>query len=126
MTRASCAKRQFGRSRLKGDEHRGVPGKVIRRVGILNAAIDVGQQMRVLAEIVACAKPNARRLRRALDIGRLPRRFQPELQIWKHLARDDRIPRPNLQARPSLWAEPMGDWGDGDVRLVEIPSKSET
>src|SRR5947207_13565956 len=32
----------------------------------------------------------------------------------------------NLQARPSLWIEPIGDWGDGEVRLVEIPSKSET
>jgi periplasmic glucans biosynthesis protein len=31
-----------------------------------------------------------------------------------------------LQKRPSLWVEPMGDWGDGEVRLVEIPSKSET
>ena len=32
----------------------------------------------------------------------------------------------NLQARPSLWVEPIGDWGDGEVRLIEIPSKSET
>jgi periplasmic glucans biosynthesis protein len=32
----------------------------------------------------------------------------------------------NLQARPSLWIEPVGDWGDGEVRLVEIPTQSET
>lgn len=32
----------------------------------------------------------------------------------------------NLQARPSLWVVPKGDWGDGEVRLVEIPSQSET
>jgi glucans biosynthesis protein len=32
----------------------------------------------------------------------------------------------NLQARPSLWVEPVGDWGDGEVRLVEIPSQEET
>ena len=32
----------------------------------------------------------------------------------------------NLWARPSLWVEPMGDWGDGEVRLFELPSKSET
>ena len=32
----------------------------------------------------------------------------------------------SLQKRPSLWVEPIGDWGDGEVRLVEIPSKSET
>jgi glucans biosynthesis protein len=32
----------------------------------------------------------------------------------------------NLQARPSLWVEPIGDWGDGEVRLVEIPTQAET
>jgi len=32
----------------------------------------------------------------------------------------------NLQARPSLWVEPKENWGDGEVRLVEIPSQSET
>ena len=32
----------------------------------------------------------------------------------------------NLQARPGLWVEPKENWGDGQVRLVEIPSQSET
>ncbi len=32
----------------------------------------------------------------------------------------------NLQLRPSLWVEPIGDWGDGEVRLLEIPTQSET
>ncbi len=32
----------------------------------------------------------------------------------------------NLQERPGLWVEPVGDWGDGEVRLVEIPTQSET
>jgi periplasmic glucans biosynthesis protein len=32
----------------------------------------------------------------------------------------------NLQARPGLWIEPKDTWGDGEVRLVEIPSQSET
>jgi glucans biosynthesis protein len=27
--------------------------------------------------------------------------------------------------RPSLWIEPIGDWGPGEVTLVEIPSESE-
>lgn len=31
-----------------------------------------------------------------------------------------------LEDRPSIWVEPIGDWGDGEVRLVELPSKSET
>jgi glucans biosynthesis protein len=29
------------------------------------------------------------------------------------------------EARPSLWVEPKGDWGEGEVRLVEIPTPSE-
>ncbi len=28
--------------------------------------------------------------------------------------------------RPSLWIEPIGDWGDGAVQLVEIPTGNET
>ncbi len=31
-----------------------------------------------------------------------------------------------LERRPSLWVEPKAGWGDGEVRLVEIPSKAET
>ena len=31
-----------------------------------------------------------------------------------------------FQARPSYWIEPRGDWGDGGVELVEIPSDEET
>jgi glucans biosynthesis protein len=27
--------------------------------------------------------------------------------------------------RPSLWAEPIGDWGDGVVQLIEIPTREE-
>ncbi|WP_295550963.1 glucan biosynthesis protein [uncultured Pseudacidovorax sp.] len=27
--------------------------------------------------------------------------------------------------RPSLWVEPLGDWGDGSVQLVEIPTDDE-
>jgi periplasmic glucans biosynthesis protein len=29
------------------------------------------------------------------------------------------------ERRPSLWVEPIGDWGEGEIRLVEIPSKEE-
>ena len=28
--------------------------------------------------------------------------------------------------RPSLWVEPLGDWGEGAVQLVEIPTADET
>ena len=30
------------------------------------------------------------------------------------------------EKRPSLWAEPIGDWGQGDVELYEIPTQLET
>lgn len=31
----------------------------------------------------------------------------------------------SYEKRPSLWVEPVGDWGKGSVVLVEIPSQSE-
>ena len=31
----------------------------------------------------------------------------------------------HFEKRPSLWAEPIGDWGEGQVQLVEIPTKEE-
>lgn len=31
----------------------------------------------------------------------------------------------NYQQRPSAWVKPVGDWGKGQVELVEIPSDSE-
>ena len=32
----------------------------------------------------------------------------------------------SYERRPSLWIEPLGDWGDGAVELVEIPTDGET
>ncbi len=31
----------------------------------------------------------------------------------------------NYHARPSLWVEPLGKWGEGEVRLLELPTSSE-
>src|SRR3546814_17890680 len=31
----------------------------------------------------------------------------------------------NYDRRPSLWIEPLGDWGDGSVQLIEIPRSKE-
>ncbi len=31
----------------------------------------------------------------------------------------------NFEKRPSLWAEPIGDWGEGSIQLVEIPTNEE-
>ena len=30
------------------------------------------------------------------------------------------------ELKPSLWIEPIGDWGEGDLRLLEIPAEAET
>jgi glucans biosynthesis protein len=30
-----------------------------------------------------------------------------------------------FEKRPGLWVEPIGDWGDGAVHLIEIPTKEE-
>lgn len=30
-----------------------------------------------------------------------------------------------FELRPSVWMEPLGDWGPGSVQLIEIPSESE-
>src|SRR5208282_4084424 len=30
------------------------------------------------------------------------------------------------ELKPSLWIEPIGDWGEGDLRLLEIPAQAET
>jgi glucans biosynthesis protein len=31
----------------------------------------------------------------------------------------------HYERRPSLWVEPIGDWGEGGVQLLEIPTKDE-
>lgn len=31
----------------------------------------------------------------------------------------------HYERRPSLWVEPIGDWGEGQVQLIEIPTKDE-
>lgn len=32
----------------------------------------------------------------------------------------------NYQSRPSYWIEPLGDWGEGRVELIELATKDET
>jgi glucans biosynthesis protein len=31
----------------------------------------------------------------------------------------------HFERRPSLWAEPLGEWGEGSVQLIEVPTDSE-
>ena len=46
--------------------------------------------------------------------------LQRDREFGRFLDDDNRWER-----RPSLWIEPIGDWGEGTVSLVEIPSDSE-
>lgn len=34
-------------------------------------------------------------------------------------------PEAHYDLRPSYWVEPLGDWGKGDIQLVELPTKNE-
>ncbi len=43
----------------------------------------------------------------------------------KHGYADYQDAEANYQQRPSAWVEPVGDWGDGEVHLVEIPTGDE-
>lgn len=38
---------------------------------------------------------------------------------------EDYLDGVNYHARPSLWVEPLGDWGAGAVQLVELPTDDE-
>ncbi|MEH3086838.1 MAG: glucan biosynthesis protein D [Xylophilus ampelinus] len=38
---------------------------------------------------------------------------------------DDYLDGVHYERRPSLWVEPLGDWGEGEVQLVEIPTDDE-
>lgn len=51
---------------------------------------------------------------RGFGLQQRERRFEPY---------QDGVAR--YERRPSLWVEPKGDWGEGEVRLVEIPTPSE-
>ena len=44
----------------------------------------------------------------------------------KRLLRDFDDVEAHYENRPSLWVEPIGDWGEGQVRLLEIPTRDET
>jgi periplasmic glucans biosynthesis protein len=52
-----------------------------------------------------------------------PRGFGLMQREKKYVAYQDLESR--FERRPSLWAEPIGDWGEGSVVLFEIPTKEE-
>lgn len=66
---------------------------------------------------------NPRNLRFNMFVDRNPRGFGLLQRDRNFAAYQDDVEQWEL--RPSLWIEPIGDWGDGSVQLVEIPSDAE-
>ncbi|HTH45996.1 MAG TPA: glucan biosynthesis protein G [Candidatus Limnocylindria bacterium] len=67
---------------------------------------------------------NPRTVRVASFLDRTPRGFGllQRDRVFEHY--DDL--EAYYQQRPSAWVEPVGDWGAGSVRLVELPTPDET
>lgn len=66
---------------------------------------------------------NPQTLQMSLFMDRHPRGFG--LVQRSRDFRDFQDLEARYERRPSLWVEPVGDWGDGSVLLIEIPSDSE-
>jgi glucans biosynthesis protein len=66
---------------------------------------------------------NPRKLQVSGFVDKSPRGFGL-LQRKRHFA-DYEDWEARYERRPSLWVEPRGDWGEGHVELVEIPSDRE-
>jgi periplasmic glucans biosynthesis protein len=67
------------------------------------------------------ANPHELQISAFTDTG--PRGFGLMQRERKFIDYEDAEAR--YEKRPSLWVEPIGDWGEGVVELVEIPSKQE-
>ena len=67
------------------------------------------------------ANPRTLQVSSFLDAG--PRGFGL-MQRARNLADYDDL-EARYEARPSCWVEPIGDWGEGAVTLIEIPTKQE-
>jgi glucans biosynthesis protein len=67
------------------------------------------------------ANPKTLQISAFLDVG--PRGFGLMQRDRDFTAYEDL--ESAFERRPSLWVEPVGDWGQGSVTLVEIPSNSE-
>jgi glucans biosynthesis protein len=66
---------------------------------------------------------NPRTLQTSAFIDKAPRGFGLMQRDREFSTFDDLAAR--FERRPSLWVEPRGNWGDGYVELIEIPSEEE-
>jgi glucans biosynthesis protein len=66
---------------------------------------------------------NPERLQVSAFIDRNPKGFGLVQRDREFTAFQDDVER--WERRPTLWVEPLGEWGDGVVQLIEIPSDAE-
>lgn len=66
---------------------------------------------------------NESRLRYASFVDRQPRGFGLLQRDRKFTSFEDL--EANYHLRPSVWIEPLSEWGEGEIRLIEIPTGSE-
>jgi glucans biosynthesis protein len=66
---------------------------------------------------------NPDRLQISVFIDRAPKGFGLVQRERDYAAFQDDVER--WERHPTLWVEPLGDWGEGVVQLIEIPSDAE-
>lgn len=68
---------------------------------------------------------NRRTLQTTAFVGPSPRGFGLLQRDRDPLHYSDVLDEPNYERRPSVWVQPLGNWGPGHVELVEIPTDKE-
>lgn len=102
-------------------------GQAQRRVnGDLRPAVHNSQGLAILngrGERIWRPLTNPRTLQTSAFIDKAPRGFGLVQRDRDFETFDDL--KAHFERRPSLWVEPRGNWGDGFVELIEIPSEEE-
>lgn len=102
-------------------------GRAQRRVnGDLRPAVHNSDGLAILngrGERIWRPLTNPRTLQTSAFIDKNPRGFGLMQRARDFATFDDLVAR--FERRPSLWVEPRGNWGDGYVELIEIPSEEE-
>ncbi len=102
-------------------------GSAQRRInGDLRPAVHNSEGLAILngrGERIWRPLTNPRTLQTSAFLDKAPRGFGLVQRSRAFAAYDDIAAR--FELRPSLWVEPRGNWGEGYVELIEIPSEEE-
>ncbi len=102
-------------------------GRAQRRInGDLRPAVHNSEGLSILngrGERIWRPLTNPRTLQTSAFIDKAPRGFGL-VQRDRNFSTFDDLTQ-HFERRPSLWVEPRGNWGDGFVELIEIPSEEE-